>query len=99
MSVGAHDSAKTKEASIEKYLCARVKDHQGLALKLVPFGLKGIPDRLILLPGPRIIFVEVKRPKGGVIAPHQHYWRQRLLALGCEHAFVRTRAEVDELLA
>lgn len=88
----------TRERAIEKFLVERVNARQGMALKLVPFGLTGIPDRLIILPGPRLIFVEVKRPVGGRISPHQHWWRERLLALGCEHAFVRSREEVEALI-
>lgn len=88
----------SKEASIEEYLVGCVKKCHGLVLKLVPFNLKGIPDRLIILPGPRIIFAEVKRPKGGVLARHQGFWRDELIALGCEWALVSTRAEVDALL-
>jgi hypothetical protein len=45
-----------------------------------------------------VVFVELKRPKGGVISALQHWWRKRLLALGCEHHFVKTRAEVDALI-
>lgn len=87
----------TKEASIEDYLRARVADLGGVCIKLSPVGLRGVPDRLIVLPG-RVIFVELKRPKGGVIAALQHWWRDRLIALGCEHQYVKTRAEVDALL-
>ncbi|XAI95328.1 hypothetical protein [Nostoc phage Nsp-JY18] len=86
------------EASIEKYLIGVVKKYQGISLKLVPFGLKGIPDRLIVLPGPRIIFCELKRPEGGRYSPHQIEWRRRLTALGCEWAGVKTKAEVDALI-
>lgn len=88
----------TKEASIEDYLHQSVKVLGGVCIKLSPVGLRGVPDRLIVLAGPRVIFVELKRPSGGVIARLQHWWRNRLLALGCEHNFVKTRAEVDALL-
>lgn len=87
-----------KEASIENYLKDSVEAKGGICLKLSPVGLRGVPDRLIILAGPRIVFVELKRPSGGVIARLQHWWRNRLLALGCEHNFVKTRAEVDALL-
>lgn len=88
----------TREASIEDYLRERVAGLDGVCIKLSPVGLRGVPDRLIVLPGPRVIFVELKRPKGGVISALQHWWRKRLLALGCEHHFVKTRAEVDALI-
>ena len=88
----------TREASIEGYLRERVEALGGVCIKLSPVGLRGVPDRLIVLSGPRVIFVELKRPKGGVISALQHWWRKRLLALGCEHHFVKTRVEVDALI-
>ena len=88
----------TREASIEDYLRERTEALGGVCIKLSPVGLRGVPDRLMVLPGPRVVFVELKRPNGGVISALQHWWRTRLLALGCEHHFVKTRAEVDALL-
>jgi len=88
----------TKERSIEDYLRTETERQGGICVKLSPMGLRGVPDRLIVLPGPRVVFVELKRPKGGVISALQHWWRSRLLALGCEHEFVKTRVEVDALL-
>lgn len=88
----------TKEASIEDYLRSSVERLGGVCIKLSPVGLRGVPDRLMVLPGPRVVFVELKRPKGGVISALQHWWRSRLTSLGCEHHFIKTRAEVDALL-
>ena len=87
-----------REASIEEYLRQRTEGLGGVCIKLSPTGLRGVPDRLIVLSGPRVLFVELKRPTGGVISKLQHWWRDRLSALGCEHHFVKTRAEVDALL-
>ena len=39
------------EVSIEKYLCDATKVRGGRAVKLHPSGAKGIPDRLVILPG------------------------------------------------
>lgn len=88
----------TKEASIEEYLKSSVDSLGGVCIKLSPVGLRGVPDRLVILSGPRVVFVELKRPKGGVISEHQKWWARRLSNLGCEHCFVKTRAEVDALL-
>ena len=88
----------TKESAIEKYLRETVEKHSGLCIKLSPFGLRGIPDRLIILPGPVIVFAELKKPKGGVVARHQHHWRDRLTALGCTHVFLHTREDVATLI-
>jgi hypothetical protein len=88
----------TKEASIEDYLKSRTEELGGVCIKLSPVGLRGVPDRLIVLPGPRVLFVELKRPRGGVISVLQHWWRDRLVRLGCEHHFAKTRAEIDALI-
>jgi hypothetical protein len=87
-----------REGSIEKLLRTRVDESGGLCIKLSPVGYVGIPDRLVLMPGGRIAFVEVKKPKGGVIAPMQRWWRERLIGLGFRHEFVLTRGDVEKLV-
>ena len=49
-----------REKLIEQKLVKAVKMAGGLALKLVSPGFDGMPDRLILLPGGKMAFVEVK---------------------------------------
>lgn len=51
-----------REKIIERKLAATVKKTGGVALKFVSPGFDGMPDRLVLLPGGRITFVEVKAP-------------------------------------
>lgn len=51
------------EKDVEKHLCDGVKNElHGLALKFVSPGFNGVPDRIILLPGGKIYFVETKAP-------------------------------------
>lgn len=50
------------EKNIEQYLVKRVKELGGKAYKFVSPGNAGVPDRLVCLPGGRIIFVELKAP-------------------------------------
>lgn len=50
------------EKQIEQYLVKRVKASGGKAYKFVSPGNAGVPDRLVCLPGGRIIFVELKAP-------------------------------------
>jgi hypothetical protein len=88
----------TREKSIESYLRSRVKDAGGLCVKLNPTGYVGIPDRLVVLPGGWVFFVEVKKPQGGVIAKTQMVWRGRLMAMGLQHRFVFTHDDVDGIL-
>ena len=70
------------EKDIERKLTALVKDKGGLCLKWVCPGWSGVPDRIILLPRGRIIFVELKRPKGGKFSAMQGWWAKKLTELG-----------------
>ena len=51
-----------KEKNIETKLVSAVRQHGGLCPKFVSPGLDGVPDRIILLPGGRIAFAEMKAP-------------------------------------
>lgn len=49
-----------KEKEIEQKLVRAVRAAGGFALKFISPGYDGVPDRLLLLPGGRIAFAEVK---------------------------------------
>ncbi|MBS4007130.1 MAG: VRR-NUC domain-containing protein [Clostridium sp.] len=49
-----------REKHIEQKLIRAVRAAGGLAIKLMSPGFDGMPDRLVLLPGGRMAFVEVK---------------------------------------
>ena len=85
------------ERDIEKALVAMVKRRGGLCLKWVCPGWSGVPDRIILLPRGRIIFVELKRPKGGKVSPLQDWWREQLLRLGFDHYYLYNHENVKGL--
>jgi hypothetical protein len=87
-----------REAGIETYLRDRVRGAGGMCIKLNPASYVGIPDRLVLLPGGRMVFVEVKKPRGGVVGRLQYVWRDRLAEMGFAHRFVFRREDVDGLL-
>lgn len=70
------------ERDIEQALVRMVNRHGGLCLKWVCPGWAGVPDRIILLPGARIMFVELKRPKGGKRSKLQEKWHEWLTQLG-----------------
>ena len=57
-----------REKTIEQKFVAAVKAAEGLALKFISPGFDGVPDRIVLLPGGKMAFVEVKAP-GGKAAP------------------------------
>ena len=72
------------EKDIEKKLRTKIEGQGGRCLKWVCPGWSGVPDRIILLPGGRVIFAELKRPKGGRVSKLQEKWREWLTALGFE---------------
>ena len=76
------------EKEIEAKLTTMVKRHGGLCLKWVCPGWAGVPDRFVLLPGGKVIFVELKRPKGGVISSRQRWWAHKLTLLGFDHYYL-----------
>lgn len=71
-----------KESDVEKYLVQGVKRVGGRAYKFVSPGNSGVPDRLVVLPGGRIEFVELKTETGRLSKLQLHQIRQ-LNALGC----------------
>ena len=51
-----------REKEIERKLTETVKFSDGVCWKFTSPGTAGVPDRIILMPGCRIAFVEVKKP-------------------------------------
>ena len=51
-----------REKTIERRLVQEVKRRGGICPKWVSPGFDGMPDRIVLLPGAKIGFVEVKAP-------------------------------------
>lgn len=87
-----------REARVEKRLVDKVGcDLGGLVWKWVSPGRDGVPDRVVLLPGGRVVFVELKAP-GEKPRPKQKYVMELMRALGMDvrvidsieavHAFV-----------
>lgn len=70
-----------REKQIEQKLVRAVREAGGMCPKLISPGTDGMPDRLVLLPGCRIGFVEVKAP-GKEPRPLQTQRHRQLRALG-----------------
>lgn len=86
------------EKDIEKKLRTKVEGMGGRCLKWVCPGWVGVPDRIVLLPGARIYFVETKRPKGGELSAMQKKWREWLTQLGFSCWVVWTEEELTFFL-
>ena len=75
----------------------------GQALKLNPTTNAGVPDRLFLLPGGLVLFVEFKAPnKTGRRTQRQLYWANTVEELGhhylCTNSLDDFKTWVDSLL-
>ena len=71
---------RMNEKAVEARLRRKVKELGGRAEKFVS-GRAGVPDRVVLLPGGRVWFVELK-DVGGRVSAAQVVWQQRARALG-----------------
>lgn len=86
------------ERDIERRLVDEIKKRGGQCLKWVSPGAAGVPDRIVLMPGGRTWFIELKRPKGSKCAALQTYWARKLTETGFRHAFVHNGEQMAELL-
>ena len=85
------------EKTIERKLVKAVKAMGGIAPKFVSPGYDGMPDRIILLPGGRIGFVEVKRV-GRKPRPLQLHRHGQLRRLGFKAFVLDTVDQIGEIL-
>lgn len=69
------------EKEIERHLRDGVRNMGGMCLKFVSPGFTGVPDRIILLRGGAIAFVETKRP-GQRERQRQAFVQHRLRRMG-----------------
>ncbi len=86
-----------RETEIEKYLVKEIEKLKGWALKFISPGHKGMPDRLVILPGGRIIFVELKAT-GKKLRSLQEYRKEQLLKLDCSVWSLDSKNKVDSFI-
>ena len=70
-----------RESKIEKVFREAVESNAGVAYKFVSPGRRGVPDRLVLFPGGKAYFVELKAP-GKDLEPHQEREIARIKRMG-----------------
>ena len=72
---------RMEERFIEKKLVEAVRKMGGICPKFVSPGLDGVPDRIILMPGGRMAFAELKAP-GKKLRPLQIRRKRQMESLG-----------------
>lgn len=87
------------EKDTEAYLVKLVRSLGGRAYKFISPGIAGVPDRIVILPGNRICFVETKS-QGRTSSPQQKKRQAELRAMGCTvYAEIDTKEKVREVIA
>lgn len=86
------------EGRLERRFRQEVKKRGGRALKFTSPGMRGVPDRIVLLPGAKTIFVELKAP-GEKREPIQLKRAQELWALGYRVYCLDSNAAIDRFVA
>lgn len=87
-----------REKDIEGRLREGIKKLGGLCYKFVSPGNRGVPDRIVLLPGGTVHFVELKTEVGR-LSKIQRVQLKRLERLGLQVEVLYGLSEVEEFLA
>ena len=86
-----------RERYIEQRLVKMAVAMGGGALKFVSPGLAGVPDRLVLLPGGKAGFVELKAP-GKTMRPLQARRKKQIERLGFKVFCIDGAGQIREVL-
>jgi hypothetical protein len=97
-SATSRTTAHTSERQVEQYLCKRIADIKGVSYKWSSPAHAGVPDRICVLPGGRVYFIEVKKD-GGRLSRLQQFVGDKLTSLGCQSYTVYGITGVDKFIA
>lgn len=86
-----------REAKIERTLREAAEAAGGRAYKFISPGVIGVPDRIVVLPGGMVCFVEVKAP-GEKPRPSQRHVLRQLYRLGARTATVDNERTARRLI-
>lgn len=86
-----------KESSIEKKLVMLVKQRGGLCYKFVSPGNPGVPDRIIITPAGRTVYVELKT-ENGRLANIQQWQIKEMQKRGADVRVAKGLPQVIELI-
>ena len=85
------------ESKIEEWLNEKIKECGGLSFKWVSPNNPGVPDRIYIFPGNRIIFVELKTEIGR-LSNIQKWQRKRLTDCGTDYRLIKGMEQAKEFV-
>lgn len=85
------------EKAIESRLVNEVKKRGGVSYKFVSPGNVGVPDRIVILPGGEVWFVELKTETGRLSAM-QEYQIKRMINVGARVAVLHGAEDVKRFM-
>jgi hypothetical protein len=83
------------ERDIERHLVRRVAERGGVAYKWVSPGRVGVADRIVMLPGGRVWFVELKTVTGR-LSPLQKVFAADMARMKMNYVVLKSKEEVDQ---
>lgn len=86
------------ESALERRFKREVERQGGKALKFTSPGWTGAPDRILLFPGGRMAFAELKAP-GGRLRPLQEKRLQQLRDLGFDADVIDSPEDIEGFIA
>ena len=84
-----------RESEVENYLVWLVETSGGKAYKFKSLNQRGVAVRIVCMPNGETWFIELKRPKGGRLAPLQAIFRDQVIALQQRYALLISKLEID----
>lgn len=85
------------EKNLERYLSRTLQAFGGWSLKLLSVHVTGLPDRVCLLPGGKVVFVELKTT-GKKPTKIQLKIHEKLRGLGFRVEVVDSTAKINDLI-
>lgn len=85
------------EKEVEKFLVREVKKIGGISFKFISPGNAGVPDRIVILPTGKVVFVELKTDRGK-LTKLQEVQIKKISNLGADARVLRGIEGVKEFI-
>lgn len=86
-----------QESEIDRWLGRQLRGMGCLYYKWVSPGCIGVPDRIVIIPGGRILFLELKT-ENGVLSAGQNFQIQRITKMGALAVVIHGMREASALV-